>query len=216
MTDMTPRRVTLACLPTPLVPAPRLAEVLGAGELWIKRDDLTGFAVAGNKARALEFLLGDALATGSDLLVAGGSVNSNFCAAAAVAARRAGLDCELLFPESASGRRLDQRGHRARRRSATSLRRRANARGARRGRVGAGRRAPGGGPPSVPTAPWRGDADRRDRIRLRGRGDRAAERRARDPPGRRRGGDWIRDHAGRTGRRPGRVTDFPGGSSARR
>jgi D-cysteine desulfhydrase len=101
MTDMTPRRLTLACLPTPLVPAPRLAEVLGAGELWIKRDDLTGFAVAGNKARALEFLLGDALATGSDLLVAGGSVNSNFCAAAAVAARRAGLDCELLFPESA-------------------------------------------------------------------------------------------------------------------
>ena len=99
---MTPRRVPLACLPTPLVPAPRLAEILGSGPLWIKRDDLTGFAMAGNKARALEFLLGDALGAGCDVLVAAGSVSSNFCAAAAVAARRYGLDCELLFTESAS------------------------------------------------------------------------------------------------------------------
>ena len=99
---MTPRRIPLACLPTPLVPAPRLAEILGSGPLWIKRDDLTGFAVAGNKARALEFLLGDALDSGCDVLVAAGSVSSNFCAAAAVAARRCGLDCELLLSESAS------------------------------------------------------------------------------------------------------------------
>ncbi|HET7379017.1 MAG TPA: pyridoxal-phosphate dependent enzyme, partial [Gaiellales bacterium] len=99
---MTPRRVPLACLPTPLVPAPRLAEILGSGPLWIKRDDLTGFAVAGNKARALEYLLGDALDRGCDVLVAAGSVSSNFCAAAAVAARRCGLDCELLLAESAS------------------------------------------------------------------------------------------------------------------
>lgn len=99
---MTPRRVPLACLPTPLVPAPRLAEILGSGPLWIKRDDLTGFAVAGNKARALEYLLGDALDSGCDMLVAAGSVSSNFCAAAAVAARRCGLDCELLLSESAS------------------------------------------------------------------------------------------------------------------
>jgi D-cysteine desulfhydrase len=99
---VTPRRVPLACLPTPLVPAPRLAEILGSGPLWIKRDDLTGFAVAGNKARALEYLLGDALDSGCDVLVAAGSVSSNFCASAAVAARRCGLDCELLLSESAS------------------------------------------------------------------------------------------------------------------
>jgi D-cysteine desulfhydrase len=98
---MTPRRIPLACLPTPLVPAPRLTEILGSGPLWIKRDDLTGFAVAGNKARALEYLLGDAVDHGCDVLVAGGSVSSNFCAAAAVAARRVAVDCELLFPESA-------------------------------------------------------------------------------------------------------------------
>ena len=50
-------RVRLAVLPTPLVPAPRLAEVVGARALYVKRDDLTGFAFAGNKARPLEFLL---------------------------------------------------------------------------------------------------------------------------------------------------------------
>jgi len=90
-------RFRLAALPTPLVRAPRLAEVLGAGELYVKRDDLTGFAFAGNKARPLEFLLADALAEGADTLVTGGAPGSNFCAAAAAAARRAGLRCELVI-----------------------------------------------------------------------------------------------------------------------
>ena len=91
-------RVRLATLPTPLHRAARLEQALGAGPLYVKRDDLTGFAVAGNKARPLEFLLGAALTQDCDVLVAAGSPSSNFCAAAAVAARVAGLDCELLFP----------------------------------------------------------------------------------------------------------------------
>jgi D-cysteine desulfhydrase len=90
-------RVELATLPTPLVRAPRLERALAAGPLYIKRDDLTGFSVAGNKARALEFLLGAALAAGSDVFVAAGSPSSNFCAAAAMAAATVGLDCDLLF-----------------------------------------------------------------------------------------------------------------------
>ena len=45
-----PHRIRLAVLPTPLLPAPRLAGALGIGSLFIKRDDLTGFAFAGNKA----------------------------------------------------------------------------------------------------------------------------------------------------------------------
>ena len=100
-------RVRLAALPTPLVPAPRLAEVVGAGALYVKRDDLTGFAFAGNKARPLEFLLAAALEEGADTLVTGGAPGSNFCAAAAAAAARAGLRCELVIagnpvPASAS------------------------------------------------------------------------------------------------------------------
>ncbi|GAA4910004.1 D-cysteine desulfhydrase [Actinomycetospora succinea] len=89
-------RFPLGVLPTPLVRADRLRAVLGCGPLWTKRDDLTGFGVAGNKVRALEHLLGDALARGGDVLVTGGGPDSNFVAAAAQAARVAGLDCELV------------------------------------------------------------------------------------------------------------------------
>ena len=50
----------LAVLPTPLVEAPRLADALGLSRsLLVKRDDLTGFAVAGNKARQLELLIAE-------------------------------------------------------------------------------------------------------------------------------------------------------------
>lgn len=94
---MSAPRVELAILPTPLVRAPRLERALGVGPLYVKRDDLIGFSVAGNKARALEFLLGAALAAGSDVFVAAGSPSSNFCAAAAVAAATVGLECDLLF-----------------------------------------------------------------------------------------------------------------------
>jgi 1-aminocyclopropane-1-carboxylate deaminase/D-cysteine desulfhydrase-like pyridoxal-dependent ACC family enzyme len=98
-------RFRLAVLPTPLIRAPRLAGIVGAGELYVKRDDLTGFAFAGNKARPLEFLLAAALAEGADTLVTGGAPDSNFCAAAAAAARRAGLRCELVLagPPGAPG-----------------------------------------------------------------------------------------------------------------
>jgi 1-aminocyclopropane-1-carboxylate deaminase/D-cysteine desulfhydrase-like pyridoxal-dependent ACC family enzyme len=95
--DMRPPRVELALLPTPLVRASRLERALEAGPIFVKRDDLTGFGTAGNKARALEFLLGAALHEGADILVTAGSPSSNFCAAAAMAARLVGMDCDLLF-----------------------------------------------------------------------------------------------------------------------
>jgi D-cysteine desulfhydrase len=88
----------MALLPTPLSPAPRLATALGlSGPLWIKRDDLTGFAVAGNKARQLELLVEDARARGADVLVTGGTLGSNFVQAAAAAAAWAGLRCVLVL-----------------------------------------------------------------------------------------------------------------------
>ncbi|HNE37991.1 MAG TPA: pyridoxal-phosphate dependent enzyme, partial [Microthrixaceae bacterium] len=52
-------REQLADSPTPLRAAPRLSEGLGQ-EVWVKRDDLTGFGLGGNKVRKLEFLLGRA------------------------------------------------------------------------------------------------------------------------------------------------------------
>jgi D-cysteine desulfhydrase len=97
MTAACPARVRLATLPTPLAAAPRLAQALRAGSLYVKRDDLTGFAIGGNKARPLEFLVGAAAADRADTLVTGGAPGSNFCAAAAAAALRAGLRCELVL-----------------------------------------------------------------------------------------------------------------------
>ncbi|MDQ1426859.1 MAG: D-cysteine desulfhydrase [Acidimicrobiaceae bacterium] len=90
-------RFNLAALPTPLLPAHRLQAAIGGPLIWVKRDDLTGFATAGNKARTLEFLIGDALDQRCDVLVSGGGPSSNFCAAAAAAARAAGLDCDLVL-----------------------------------------------------------------------------------------------------------------------
>ncbi|MFN2225627.1 MAG: pyridoxal-phosphate dependent enzyme, partial [Anaerolineae bacterium] len=70
-------RVSIAHLPTPLEPLPRLTAQLGGPELWIKRDDQTGLATGGNKARKLEFLVADALAQGTDTLITGGAAQSN-------------------------------------------------------------------------------------------------------------------------------------------
>ena len=97
MTAPSPARTRLATLPTPLVPAPRLAQVMGTGPLYLKRDDLTGFAIGGNKARPLEFLVAAAVTDRADTLVTGGAPSSNFCAAAAAAALWAGLRCELVL-----------------------------------------------------------------------------------------------------------------------
>ncbi|MDO8483779.1 MAG: pyridoxal-phosphate dependent enzyme [Candidatus Limnocylindrales bacterium] len=85
-------RFRLASLPTPLHDAPRLARAIGVDRLLVKRDDLTGFAGGGNKVRKLEFLVGDALATGADTLIATGGPQSNAVRTAMVAARVAGLD----------------------------------------------------------------------------------------------------------------------------
>jgi 1-aminocyclopropane-1-carboxylate deaminase len=90
-----PRR-TLASLPTPLHPLPRLTAHLGGPELWIKRDDLTGLAGGGNKTRKLEFLVGDALLKNARTLVTVGAIQSNHTRQTAAAAARAGLDCVLL------------------------------------------------------------------------------------------------------------------------
>lgn len=62
-------RVSLACLPTPLHEAPRLAEALGGPRIFIKRDDLTGVAFGGNKTRNYEFRMAAAVALGADVLV---------------------------------------------------------------------------------------------------------------------------------------------------
>ena len=89
-------RYQLATLPTPLDELPRLSKELGVRVL-MKRDDLTGFALGGNKARKLEFLLADALTQNADTLVTGGGPQSNHARITAAAARKVGLACTLVL-----------------------------------------------------------------------------------------------------------------------
>lgn len=102
-------RIELAHLPTPLEPAPALGRRLGI-DLHIKRDDATGLALGGNKARKLEYLLADARARGADTIVTFGAVQSNHARMSAGAAARCGLRCHLLLagerPESPQGNLL--------------------------------------------------------------------------------------------------------------
>lgn len=88
-------------LPTPLQPAPRLGAWLSGGssplDLWIKRDDLTGLGLGGNKVRKLEFLVGRALAEGCDTLLTAGAAQSNHCRQTAAAAAHTGLQCHLAL-----------------------------------------------------------------------------------------------------------------------
>lgn len=86
----------LARLPTPLERLDRTSARLGV-EVWVKRDDLTGLALSGNKVRKLAWLLADARARGATALVTTGGIQSNHCRATAAAAARLGLRCILLL-----------------------------------------------------------------------------------------------------------------------
>jgi D-cysteine desulfhydrase family pyridoxal phosphate-dependent enzyme len=87
---------SLAHLPTPLDDAPRLSAELGVRVL-IKRDDQTGLALGGNKARKLDYLLKDAIDQGCDTLVTAGGAQSNFARMTAAAAARCGMACHLVL-----------------------------------------------------------------------------------------------------------------------
>ena len=90
-------RVPLAHLPTPIEALPRLSRLLGGPQLFIKRDDLTGLGMGGNKTRKLEYLAADALAEGAKTLITTGAVQSNHCRQVAAAAAKLGLDCQLIL-----------------------------------------------------------------------------------------------------------------------
>ncbi len=90
-------RASLAHLPTPIEPLPRLSGLLGGPAIFIKRDDQTGLATGGNKTRKLEFLVGHALESGADTLITAGATQSNHARQTAAAAARQGLACHLVL-----------------------------------------------------------------------------------------------------------------------
>jgi D-cysteine desulfhydrase len=99
-------RFRLVNLNSPIEPLNRLRRAIpGAPQLWIKRDDLTGYLGGGNKLRKLEYVMADALSRGATTIVTTGSITSNLARSTALIAKRLGLKCELILsggnPESA-------------------------------------------------------------------------------------------------------------------
>jgi D-cysteine desulfhydrase len=100
-----PERISLAALPTSLKRLERLSRELDGARIWMKRDDLTGLEVSGNKVRKLEYVVADALAAGCDTIVTEGTAQSNHCRATAAVCAQLGLNSFLLFrpePERAT------------------------------------------------------------------------------------------------------------------
>jgi L-cysteate sulfo-lyase len=95
----------LSTFPTPLEPAPRLARAIGVGadDLWVKRDDLTGLGGGGNKVRKLQYTVAAALARGASTLVTTGGPQSNHARLTAAAGARLGLDVVLVLAGSGRG-----------------------------------------------------------------------------------------------------------------
>jgi len=90
-------RVKLGFYPTPITEAQHLSSVLGGPRILIKREDLTGLALGGNKCRKLEFIMALVKEQGYDALVSTASSQSNYCLQAAAAARKLGMEPRFVL-----------------------------------------------------------------------------------------------------------------------
>jgi len=98
-----PARVGIARIPTPLVHLERLSKHLGGARILVKRDDLTGLELSGNKVRKLEYVVAEARRDGADTLVTDGGFQSNHCRATAAVGARLGMHVRLVL-RHATGR----------------------------------------------------------------------------------------------------------------
>ncbi|HEV2780898.1 MAG TPA: D-cysteine desulfhydrase family protein [Actinophytocola sp.] len=106
-------RIALGAWPTPLEECPRLSAALGGPRILVKRDDVNGLGVGGNKLRKLEFLLGEAVEGGADTVITFGGVQTNHGRQTAAACARLGLRCELVLTRSVprSGEAYERSGN---------------------------------------------------------------------------------------------------------
>lgn len=89
-------KISLGIFPTPLLRLSNMSRELGTN-VWIKRDDMTGVALGGNKVRKLEYLLADAKNKGYDLVMTTGQAQSNHAMLTAACASKLGMDCVLVL-----------------------------------------------------------------------------------------------------------------------
>ena len=89
-------RVPLAILPTPIQKLENISRILGTN-VWIKRDDMTGIGLGGNKVRKLEFLLAEAKAQGAEVVFTTGGAQSNHAMLTAACAKKLGMTPILIL-----------------------------------------------------------------------------------------------------------------------
>ncbi len=92
-------KVELCHAPTPLERLGNLSRAVNGPKIFIKRDDCTGLAMGGNKARQLEYYLGRAQEVRADTILITGAVQSNYVRMAAAAASRCAMDCHIQLEE---------------------------------------------------------------------------------------------------------------------
>jgi D-cysteine desulfhydrase len=105
-----PSKLKLAHLPTPLWRSERLDALVGTS-VWVKRDDMTGGAEAGNKIRKLEYLLAEAVSRRADAVITCGGQQSNHARATAIAARQLGMRPVLLLRQEPGTQAATDRGN---------------------------------------------------------------------------------------------------------
>ena len=88
--------IPLGVLPTPMYKLENLSRELGKN-IYIKRDDMTGVGLGGNKVRKLEFLLAEAKAQGADVILTAGGPQSNHAMLTAACAARLGMESILIL-----------------------------------------------------------------------------------------------------------------------
>ena len=89
-------RIPFAVLPTPLYKLEAISREYGKN-IYIKRDDMIGVALGGNKVRKLEFLLADAHANGADVVLTAGGPQSNHAMLTAACAAKLGMKSILVL-----------------------------------------------------------------------------------------------------------------------
>ena len=92
-----PPKKDLAQTPTPLQLLERTSKKYGGPRIWIKRDDLTGSLLSGNKVRKLEYIAHEVERDGAEVLITCGGWNSNHCRATAFVAAQMGLKAHLIL-----------------------------------------------------------------------------------------------------------------------
>ena len=90
-------RLKLGFYPTPLTEARHLSDTLGGPRIFIKREDLSGLALGGNKCRMLEFILAEARKRGADAVISTAGSQSNYCLQIAAASRKLGMRPSFLL-----------------------------------------------------------------------------------------------------------------------